>query len=95
MEYSMRIFASNAAKHDITCNVVIPGAVKTDAWQRVGEHRGTDLLNILSKRVPLGQAPMDPTHIGDVVSFLANPLLGGRYITGQSIPVDAGLTTLR
>ena len=95
MEYSMRILASNAAKQDVTCNVVIPGVVDTEAWERIGERRGQDMMSLVSSRVPLGKKAMDPTHIGDVVSFLAQPISGGRHITGQSIPVDAGLTTLR
>ena len=91
MEYSTRILASSAARFGVTCNVIIPGVVDTEAWARVSEKRGQDVMATVTARVPLGQVAMDPTHIGDVVSFLAQPHLGGRYVTGQSIPVDAGL----
>lgn len=91
MEYTMRIYAANAAKYGVTCNVIIPGVVYTQAWERLSQHRGVDFLSLLSSTVPLGQAPMLPTDIGDVVNFLAQPSLGGRFITGQSLPVDAGL----
>ena len=93
MEYSMRIFARNAAEYGVNCNVVIPGAVETDAWARVGQVRGgVDVLGMVCQKVPLGKAPMHPTVIGDVVSFLAQPEAGGRFITGVSLPVDAGLS---
>ena len=65
--------------------------VETEAWARLSEKRGMDVMSRVSASVPLGGAAMVPTDIGDVVSFLAQPGLGGRFITGQSIPVDAGL----
>jgi len=101
MEHSMRIYAIQAAKIGVNCNVVIPGAVRTEAWDRLskkvneGKSTNKDILMQVSKRVPLGGSPMDPTHIGDVVSFLSKPDTGGRYITGQSLPVDAGFSMTR
>lgn len=93
MEYSMRIIARNAAESGVNCNVVIPGAVETEAWSRLSDTRGgANILGMMSSKVPLGQAPMKPTDIGDVVSFLSQPMGGGRLITGISLPVDAGLS---
>ena len=93
MEYSMRIFARNAAEYGVNCNVIIPGAVQTEAWSRLQDTRGgADILGMVSAKAPLGRAPMQPTDIGDVVSFLAQPNGGGRFITGVSLPVDAGLS---
>lgn len=93
MEYSMRIYAANAAAFGVNCNVIIPGAVKTEAWERLSSKRGgMDFLGMVSSKAALGKAPMDPTDIGDVVSFLAQPTGGGRFITGVSLPVDAALS---
>lgn len=93
MEYSMRILARNAAEYGVNCNVIIPGAVETEAWSRLQDKRGgVDILGTVSKKAPLGHAPIQPTDIGDAVSFLARPNGGGRFITGVSLPVDAGLS---
>lgn len=95
MEYSMRILAHNAARHGITCNVIIPGVVQTDGWARLSAQQtgnAETLLQRVQPNIPLRGSIMDPTHIGDVVAFLAQPHGGGRYITGQVLVVDGGLT---
>lgn len=72
MEYSMRLFALEAAKLNVNCNVIIPGVTRSDAWGKLAEHRGLekdDVLNMVAKRVPMKQKVVDPLDIGNVVVF--------------------------
>ena len=92
MEYSMRIYARNVAAMGVNCNVVIPSIVRTEAYQRYSIWQGMEkdeLLETFAKRILMGKV-MDPTDIGDLVAFLSHPTGGGRFITGQSIKIDAG-----
>ena len=87
MEYSMRLIALEAAKKNINCNVIVPGAVKTEAWDKLKKISGNDAYERVTKMQPLG--PLIPDNIGEVVAFLCSKK--GKYITGLSIPVDGGL----
>lgn len=92
MEYAMRLFALRAAPLGINCNVIIPGATRTDAWSRLEESRdvakGQMIGGMVSRAVPMG-IQIDPKEIGDAVAFLAGSG-GGKFITGVSLPVDGG-----
>jgi len=105
MEYSMRIFALNAASLGVNCNIVVPGITKTQAWERLVEHKKLDLgdasnlweSDMMKKYVagvPMKEA-VDPKDIGDAVVFLSSPSGGGRFITGQALIVDGGLNMKR
>ena len=92
MEYAMRLYAVRAAAIGCNCNVVIPGATETQAWSRLEASSGMDagsIFNSVKKRSPMGKG-LTPRDIGDVVAFLCGDH-GGRFITGVSLPVDAGL----
>jgi len=92
MEYSIRLYALATAKYGINCNVIIPGFTRSDAWHKVAEKRGTTrdaFLEELSKIIPM-QEVIEATDIGDTVLFLAGHG-GGRFMTGLSLRVDAGL----
>lgn len=92
MEYAMRLYAVRAAAIGCNCNVVIPGATETEAWSRLEASSGMDtgsIFNSVKKRSPMGKG-LSPRDIGDVVAFLCGDH-GGRFITGVSLPVDAGL----
>jgi NAD(P)-dependent dehydrogenase (short-subunit alcohol dehydrogenase family) len=81
-----RTLALELAEHGITVNAVAPGAIDTPlntvAWDdavRAEYHRRIGL-----RRIGV------PEEIADVVAFMASD--ASRYITGQEIVVDGGLT---
>jgi NAD(P)-dependent dehydrogenase (short-subunit alcohol dehydrogenase family) len=96
MEHTMRLYALAAAKWNVNANVIVPGVTRTEAWERMAEYRGMSdklsIMNRVAESVPMKDSVVDPRDIGDVVVFLSQPGSGGRFITGQTIPVDGGLS---
>ncbi len=87
LENLMKTLALEYAPFGIRVNNVGPGAVLTnmnDAWRHTEEGRRT-----VEKHIPAGYAA-DPELIASVFAFLASD--DARYITGQTIFVDGGLT---
>ena len=81
-----KVLALELAPAAITVNAVAPGAVDTplNAKAYTPEVRHT-----YEQRIPLGRIG-SPGEIADVVLFLASD--AGRYVTGQELIVDGGLT---
>jgi NAD(P)-dependent dehydrogenase (short-subunit alcohol dehydrogenase family) len=81
-----KVLALELAPAAITVNAVAPGAVDTplNATAYTPEVRHT-----YEQRIPLGRIG-SPDEIADVVLFLASD--AGRYVTGQELVVDGGLT---
>lgn len=83
-EQLVRAFSRELAPRGITANSVLPGMTDTDSFRAssipVAEAVG---------RIPLGRLGR-PEDVADVVGFLASD--AGRWITGQSIAADGGLT---
>lgn len=75
--------------HGVRVNSVAPGVIVTDAWAAGREVPG--LVEALDQRVSLRRWG-DADEIADVVAFLATDR--ARYVTGQTINVDGGLTQL-
>ena len=80
--------AADWGKHGITVNCLAPGWFQTaqnkilyenDAW-----------VNKLVERIPL-QRPGEPNDMDGAIVFLASE--SGRYVTGQILLVDGGITT--
>jgi NAD(P)-dependent dehydrogenase (short-subunit alcohol dehydrogenase family) len=80
-----KVLALELAPAAITVNAVAPGAIDTPlnikAWT-------PEVRRTYERRIPLGIGR--PEEIADVVLFLASE--AGRYVTGQEVIVDGGLT---
>ncbi|KZK85239.1 3-oxoacyl-[acyl-carrier-protein] reductase FabG [Pseudovibrio sp. Ad13] len=79
----MRTAALELAPHKITVNSVLPGNIRTEALDDLGD----EYLKKMGQTIPLGRlgAPQD---VASAVLFLASEEAG--YITGQQIVVDGG-----
>ena len=101
MEYSMRIYALQVARHNINVNVIVPGVVQTDAWEKVAQAQGLQNAQQLMERIrnknnsnnnnnnPPPPSILQPRDIGHLAAFLCSEK--GRFITGTVIPCDRGL----
>ena len=78
--------ATSHGKQGIRVNTILPGLVITDA---VRAHLDAKVVAGLGKAV-LTPSVGQPEDIADVVVFLASD--ESRYITGQMIPVDGGMS---
>jgi NAD(P)-dependent dehydrogenase (short-subunit alcohol dehydrogenase family) len=86
-----RAMALDYAEYKIRVNGVAPGEVVTPQWTATfnslpDPEKSKELL---LKKIPLGRLA-EPEDIGEVVVWLASN--DSRYITGQVIVVDGGLT---
>lgn len=80
-----RTVARELAGRGITVNAVAPGFISTDMTAVLPDKVKTEVKeHIPAKR--LGE----PEDIADAVTFLSGP--GARYVTGQVITVDGGMT---
>jgi NAD(P)-dependent dehydrogenase (short-subunit alcohol dehydrogenase family) len=84
-----RALASELGARGITVNCVQPGAVETGMTQ-VGFATHPDRVAYYVDRSPLGRIGR-PEDIADVIAFLASD--DARFVTGQGLVVDGGLTS--
>jgi 3-oxoacyl-[acyl-carrier protein] reductase len=77
--------ARELAGRQVTCNAIAPGFITTDM---------TDELPANLKEAVIGKIPLgtfgETKDIAEAVTFLASP--AARYITGQVLAVDGGMT---
>ncbi|MET7684858.1 SDR family NAD(P)-dependent oxidoreductase [Streptomyces sp. NPDC005423] len=81
-----RTLAGHAAPRGVRVNLVVPGTVRTSAW----EGRESD-LEAVRGLYPLGRVG-EPEDIAAAVAFLASR--DAAWITGTSLTVDGGLTAV-
>lgn len=84
-EELVRKFAREVGPRGITVNSVLPGPTATDSLA----HNAGHLFAEMAAKTPLGRIGQ-PKDIADVVAFLLSD--DARWITGQSIAVDGGLS---
>jgi NAD(P)-dependent dehydrogenase (short-subunit alcohol dehydrogenase family) len=83
----MRAVATEAGRDGVRANAVVPGSIRTPAWDhRVAADPG--VLARVSALYPLGRM-VEPREVAEAVAFLASGRASG--ITGVALPVDAGL----
>lgn len=93
MEYSMRIYARQAALRNINANIIVPGFTLTEAWNKLAKTRGLPdekqmMQGMVERRCPM-QTILSPRDIGNAVAFLCSD--AGRFVTGTVMPVDGGV----
>ena len=79
--------ATEMASRGITVNAVAPGFIDTDLTRHLPPERQQEILG----HIPVGYMGL-AEDVAEVVAFLASPQ--ARYITGQVITVDGGLSLL-
>jgi 3-oxoacyl-[acyl-carrier protein] reductase len=77
--------ARELAGRKVTCNAVAPGFITTDMTDELSDA----IKEAVVAKIPLGVFG-ETKDIAEVVTFLASP--AARYITGQVIAVDGGMT---
>ena len=80
-----RTIAKEVASRGITANAIAPGFIDTAMTQQLPEERRQELMN----QVPLGFLGT-PRDVAEAVAFLASE--EARYITGQVVTVDGGIS---
>ncbi len=77
--------ARELAGRKVTCNAIAPGFFRTDMTEVLGEKVQTEVLKLIPLK-DLGNAE----EIANLTLYLASP--EARYITGQVIAIDGGMT---
>lgn len=92
----MKMIALELGRHNIRCNAICPGAIKTNIQDRT-EQRDVEKLK-LDVELPYGspavdQGQGDVFEVADTCLFLASDM--GRHVSGVEIFVDGGASLLR
>jgi len=82
-----RSLAQEYGRYGIRSNIVLPGTVRTPAWQRRAA-KDPKVLETLRRWYPLGRI-VEPEDVAEAVGFLASDAAAA--ITGVALPVDCGL----
>jgi NAD(P)-dependent dehydrogenase (short-subunit alcohol dehydrogenase family) len=85
LEAMVRALAVEVGPKQIRVNNVLPGAIKTPMFDRLG---GEEATATVVRFTPLGRLG-EPADVGDVAVWLSTD--ESRFITGQSLLVDGGI----
>lgn len=77
--------AREVATRNITANTILPGYVQTEIVANLNQ----EVKNLVLSHIPLGYFAV-PDDVAPMIAFLCTE--EARYITGQAIPVDGGIT---
>jgi len=84
-----RSLAVELAPRGVRVNAVIPGLIETPQSSDPVNSLGPEGLERAGNDIPFGRVGR-PEEVADVIRFLTSP--ASRYVTGQQIVVDGGLT---
>jgi 2-hydroxycyclohexanecarboxyl-CoA dehydrogenase len=89
---SSKALAKELARYNIRVNAVSPGPVHTALWDALhnGE-KGQKVTEAITRSIPLRRLGT-PEDVADVVAFFVSD--DSRYLTGQVLSIDGGLTMI-
>lgn len=89
---SSKALAKELARFNIRVNSVSPGPVHTDLWDQLhpGE-KGQKVTEAVTRIIPMKRLGR-PEDVADVVAFFVSD--DSRYLTGQVLSIDGGLTMI-
>ena len=89
---SSKALAKELARFNIRVNAVSPGPVQTALWDSLhsGE-KGKRVTEAVTRAIPLRRLGT-PEDVADVVAFFVSD--DARYLTGQVLSIDGGLTMI-
>jgi 2-hydroxycyclohexanecarboxyl-CoA dehydrogenase len=89
---SSKALARELARSNIRVNAVAPGPVQTDLLAGLHEgEKGAKIMEAVAKMIPMKRIGT-PEDVADVVAFFVSE--DARYITGQVLSIDGGLTMI-
>lgn len=84
-----RSLAVELAPRGIRVNAVIPGLIESPQSSDPVNSLGPEGLRLAGNDIPFGRVGQ-PDEVADVIRFFTSPM--ARYVTGQQLIVDGGLT---
>lgn len=89
---SSKALAKELARYNIRVNAVSPGPVHTALWDQLHEgDKGSKVTEAVTRAIPMRRLGT-PEDVADVVAFFVGD--DSRYLTGQVLSIDGGLTMI-
>lgn len=89
---SSKALAKELARYNIRVNAVAPGPVKTELWDKLHEgEKGQKITEAVTRAIPMRRLGT-PEDVADVIAFFVGD--DSRYLTGQVLSIDGGLTMI-
>jgi 2-hydroxycyclohexanecarboxyl-CoA dehydrogenase len=89
---SSKALARELSRYNIRVNCVSPGPVQTDLLAGLHEgEKGKKIMEAVANMIPMRRLGL-PEDVADVVAFFVGD--DSRYLTGQVLSVDGGLTMI-
>jgi len=89
---SSKALAKELARFGIRVNAVSPGPVHTELWDKLHDgEKGKKVTEAVTRAIPMRRLG-EPEDVADVVAFFVSD--DSRYLTGQVLSIDGGLTMI-